>query len=225
MSESTQSLQHRKVESTAKELAEEGYEVSIEPTSSELPFDLGHYRPDLIARKDGEGIIMDVKTRHARVSVDRYQEIADEVASHPGWRFMLVTLEDVSEEVCPTDLSDLPSWEELQCRLDRVEALIDEGLTEPAVMYLWGTIEATLRRQAIVQNLPVDRFPAGRLLNHMYSSGEVSIRVIDDLKSVLEKRNRAAHGVSVSIEEGELRECLRIARELIKQWSDARVLG
>jgi len=44
MNNVTQSLYQQKVQSTAQELIDNGYEVSIEPSSSDLPFELGGYR-------------------------------------------------------------------------------------------------------------------------------------------------------------------------------------
>ncbi|NJL83283.1 MAG: hypothetical protein HC890_10630 [Chloroflexaceae bacterium] len=51
----------------ARELSQNGYEVTIEPSSQDLPFALGNYQPDLIAFKGTQGgIILKVKTSHPK---------------------------------------------------------------------------------------------------------------------------------------------------------------
>lgn len=217
MNEPIKSLHDQKVESLANELLQKGYKVTVEPLVTDLPFTLGNYRPDLIASKDKGGIILEVKTNQ-RFSVDRFQELAQRIAEHEHWRFLLVTLDDVTKNLLPESDDDLPSWNELSAKTESISALIQQLMLEPAVLYLWGTIEAMLRKRAIVQKIPIDRFQAVKLLNHMYSSGEVSMNEFDSFKSILEKRNRVAHGLVTSLGAKELEDCLSMARSLIEQW-------
>ena len=88
----------------------QGFEVVIEPSKSLIPFDLGNYYPDLIARKgSNEGYIIELKNSIAKISVDRYREIAEIVAQHHGWRFLLITGEDISSDN-PQNDNELLSW-------------------------------------------------------------------------------------------------------------------
>jgi hypothetical protein len=41
------------------------------------------------------GLIIEVKTSIRQVSVERLQSVAEEISRHTGWRFLLVTLEDI----------------------------------------------------------------------------------------------------------------------------------
>ena len=134
MNNITQSLYEQKIQSTAQELIDSGYKVSIEPSSSDLPFDLGSYRPNLIATRDNEGLIFEVKTTSNRLSIDRFQSIAEQIATHDGWRFLLITLDDTSESILPTTEQDLPSWEELKTRLSSLETLIQDSFLEPSIL-------------------------------------------------------------------------------------------
>jgi REase_AHJR-like len=130
MNVETQSLHEQRVRSTAQELLDNGYKVSIDPLISDLPFELGGYRPDLIATKDTEGIVLEIKTSLNRLSVDRFQDIAERVATHHGWRFLLVTLDDTSEKILLSDDDEMPSWEELNSRLAKLNTLIQDSLFE-----------------------------------------------------------------------------------------------
>ncbi|MDY6991323.1 MAG: hypothetical protein SVR94_01785 [Pseudomonadota bacterium] len=217
----TMSLHNQKVEQAAQEFKDKGYDVKLEPSQAELPFDLGNYRPDLIAYKGNEGIILEVKGSQARFSVDRYQEVAEEIARHQGWKFLLVTLEDIDERIVPSETNDLPSWHDLASRMGEIRTLFEDGFLEPSLLYLWGSIEAALRKRAIAQKIPIERFPAIKLVNHIYSSAEISISEFELLKSLFEKRNRVAHGLVVSLESTELEKAINCIQKIMDRWQEA----
>ena len=132
-----------------------------------LPFDLGNYCPDLIARKrSDEGYIIELKNSIAKISVDRYREIAEIVAQHHGWRFLLITGEDISSDD-PKDDSELLTWEQMLQRQEQAQRFLAMGEVEVAFWYLWGILEAAMRRQARQVAIPIERFPANSLINHL----------------------------------------------------------
>jgi REase_AHJR-like len=219
MSNATQSSYEQKIQSTAQELLDNGYKVSIEPSNPDLPFELGGYHPDLIATKGDEGIILEVKTSLANLSVDRFQEIAERIATHDGWRFILITLDDTSESILPSGEQDLPSWEELKTRLSTLDTLIQDSLFEPALLFFSSILEAVLRKRAMNQNLPIWRFPEKNLINHIFSSGEISMSDFDIFKNCLDLRNTAAHGVITSIDPNLLRSANVSLKTLVAKWS------
>ncbi len=196
-----------------------------EPSPKELPFDLGGYRPDLLATKGDTGLIIEVKTSASRISVDRFLSLAWEISTHPGWRFLLVTLEDVDSSWTPTTSHELPAWPQLETKLRQARALIAEGAIEPALLYLWSIFEAALRKRAIEQNIPVERLPAAMLLNHMYSQGEVSVNDIDLLREFMLKRNRIAHGGNESIDLTWVTQIVESVNRLMAGWGGQDSLG
>ena len=192
----TQSLHEQKIQDTAQQLQERGYRVVTEPSKLDLPFDLGNYVPDLVATKDEQGIIFEVKTSFKRISVDRLQNLAEQIASHNGWRFVLITLDDESEDVFPLEAKDFPYWQDLESRLSKVDILIQSSLFEPAILFLWSILELLLRKKAVIENIPIERFPASNLLDHLYSRGEISMDQFDIFKDFLKCRNKIAHGIT-----------------------------
>lgn len=218
MNSPVSSAHDEKIESLATTYEKEGFAVIKEPASNELPFDLDGYIPDLVISKGDAGMIIEVKTSASCISVDRYQSIAQDISKHPGWRFMLVTLEDVDSENIPTDSNDLPTWAQLVTKLQKARGLFEEGDYEPASLYLWSIFEAALRKRAISQNIPVERLPASKLLNHMYSQGEISVEDIDVFSEFLVRHNRIAHGISESIDSAMIDPMLQSVNKLLKEW-------
>lgn len=203
----------------ASTYAEQGFTVLREPSTNELPFDLGGYRPDLMATKEDTGLIIEVKTKASHISVDRFQSLAQEISRHHGWRFLLVTLEeDVDSSKIPMTSNELPTWPQLATKLQQVQALIAEGALEPAILYLWGIFEAALRKRAIDHSIPVERLPALRLLNHMYSQGEVSVDDIDLFREFMSKRNRIAHGANELIDSALVVSVFQSINHLLAEW-------
>lgn len=214
-------LHEEKLDALALSYEKEGFAILKEPVAEDLPFDLDGYRPDLIASKGNSGIIVEIKTSAERISVDRFQWIAQEISNHPGWRFMLVTLDDVDAQRIPTTATDLPTWPQLMDKLRQVELMVKSGVYEPALLYLWGIFEAALRKRAIQQNIPVERLPSPMLLNHMYSQGEISIEQIDSFQQLMEKRNRIAHGGNEVVEAKFATAIVSAVAGLLTEWSFA----
>lgn len=208
----------QRIDSLASSYRQQGFTVLREPSASELPFDLGGYEPDLVATKGDAGLIIEVKTTASRISVDRLQLLAQEVSKHTGWRFLLVTLEDVDSSNIPTTSSELPTWPQLMTKLQQVQALIAEDALEPAMLYLWGIFEAAVRKRAIAESIPVERLPASVLLNHMYSQGEISVDDIDLFREFMSKRNRVAHGASEPIDPTMVNLIFQSVSRLLTDW-------
>jgi len=195
-----QSLQEQqKIQSIAQKLQERGYKVVTEPSKSDLPFNLGGYLPDLIATKNDQGIIFEIKTSFKRLSIDRLQNLAEQIASHNGWRFVLITLDDESDDVFPLEEKDFPYLQDLESRLSKVDILIQSSLFEPAILFLWSILELLLRKKAVIENIPIERLPASNLLDHLYSRGEISMDQFDVFKDFLKLRNQITHGLMIPI--------------------------
>lgn len=197
----------------------QGFEVVLEPQNAELPFDLGTYRPDLIAKKSpNEGYIIEVKSSVSRIPIDRYREIAEIVAQHVGWRFLLVTGEDVSLSEQATDGDGLLTWEQMLQRQIQAERLLSLGEAEGAFLSLWGILEAALRRQANKMSIPIERFPTLSLINHLYSQGELSIEQFDKVKALQAIRNRFVHGYQTPNLVEPTKQLQELVNELIALW-------
>lgn len=199
---------------------QDGYQVFVEPRIPELPFDLGHYRPDLLAMKsENDGYIIEIKSKSAYTSVDRYREIAETVSQHDGWRFVLITGDDVSQTMSEQKLSrELLSWDEIMRRKERGEKLIELGEFEGAFLVLWGALEASMRRQAEAITLPIEHFPSLSLIKHLYSQGELSIDQFDKTMKLCATRNQVAHGFQTEDLDSLIVEMKGLVSEIVELW-------
>ena len=211
-------LEKNRLQGIVEKYKLQGFEVVIEPSKSLIPFDLGNYYPDLIARNgSNEGYIIELKNSIAKISVDRYREIAEIVAQHHGWRFLLITGEDVSSED-PKDDSELLTWEQMSQRQEQAQKFLAIGEVEVAFLCLWGILEAAMRRQAKQVAIPIERFPANSLINHLYSQGELSMEQFDQVRVIQTIRDRLTHGYQLPNLEEPTKQLQVVVNELITIW-------
>ncbi|MEH2438912.1 hypothetical protein [Nostoc sp.] len=212
-------LYDEKVKSLAEKYESQGFHVLTELKTDELPFDLGNYQPDLIAIKDGSGLVIEVKNSLNRLSVDRLQALAEEVSTHPGWHFLLVTLEDIEAKSLPGTSEEFPSWQELTARFIQAHKLLENDEIEPAFLLMWSIFEGALRKRAVDVSIPIERFPVIGLLRHLYSLGELSISQFDLAQACFEVWNRLAHGYIENLNLPVVHNFDNLVRELLGKWT------
>ncbi|HEX8213475.1 MAG TPA: restriction endonuclease [Longimicrobium sp.] len=214
----TRDVHDRKVSEIAARYAEQGYSVRVEPSTGELPFDLGSYRPDLLAEKGDEHFLIEVKTGNNHISVERVRELAEEVGQHPNWRFLLVTAEDLEIGDTPAAAERLLSWQELKEHARTAGQLLELGLSAAALLSSWAVFEGLLRHQAERALLPIERFATSALLKHLYSYGEISMAQFDEAMQALEIRNRVAHGFAADDVEDAAARLMALSHQLLNEW-------
>ncbi len=101
----------------------------------------------------------------------------------------------------------------------KLDTLIHNSLLEPALLYFWSILEAVLRKRAMSQNIPIWRFPEQNLLNHTFSSREISISEFDRFKICLDLRNKVAHGIVTTIDPHLLNLANTSIQSLVKKWN------
>jgi hypothetical protein len=206
------------VSKIAEKYRQEGYRVFVEPEPEDIPFDLGTYRPHLIAkRNEAEGYIIEVKGSGRQTPIERLRELAERVSQHTGWRLLLITEEDALLK--DNAQVNLLSWEQIFSRRSQSERLISLGEDEGAFLLLWVIIEAVLRRRAEEVSIPIERSPTVSLIKHMYSQGELSIQEYDRAMLLKSLRNRFIHGFQTPEINESVSELLALVNELISLWA------
>lgn len=222
MSTSSSALHDAKVAELAEEYAREGYEVLRDPDLHLFPFDTFGYRPDLLVRKPGENVMVEVKSTGTRAPIDRFVELVEEVKRHAGWRFVLVTFDDVEIGGVPGEDDALRTWDQLRERVARAERLLRLQEAEAAYLSLWAALEGMLRLEAHSAGLPIERLPSSALIKHLYSHGGLSYEHHEQALAALELRNRVAHGFQAGDLDAAAPHLFRLARELLGEWAPGR---
>ena len=202
--------------SIAKRYAELGFAVTVEPSLDLIPFDLGGYRPDMLAIKQpDQNYIIEVKASSQRISVDRFREISEVVKIHPGWRFLLVTGDD---EISIGEETMVLQSEQIKHGVKKVESLVGQGYSDAAFLYLWSLLEGMMRRQSIQRAIPIERLSGLSRINHLYSQGEMTRDQFHECKDLLSIRNRIAHGYQDSHIDKDCRRLLNLVLILSSEW-------
>ena len=110
----------------ARSYEAQGFTVKVLPAPADIPFDLGGYRADLLAEKEGQHLLIEVKHAGTPLSVDRLQSLAETVRQQPGWQLLLVPAPEGPGQSLRT-ASPLASWPATTERA-RLQALAPEQL-------------------------------------------------------------------------------------------------
>ena len=206
---STESLRAEKV--VAKRYEDQGYTVTFEPTQSDVPFPLNGYRPDILAIKGHERILVEVKRAGARIETSRYVQLSEEAARH-GWQFMLVTVPrdqlGRSAETSAVPL-EVTAVREKLLEIDRVYRVAKA----PALMLpaLWVTYISVLKLVCLKEGVSLGEFTDLSLINRAYSEGILSIDEYENARAFLKLRNEAVHSLTLTMSDAQfaqLREML-----------------
>lgn len=216
MTDAIESPETKKIRELAEAYARAGYEVSDRP-----PFALTGYQPDLVAKKGDRGFIIEVKSSAKRLPVERLESIAKDIAQHDGWRFLLVTAEDVSGDELPgVDASSL-SWSDITAGVEQAVRLYDAGEKSAAYLILWIAFERMLRLHTAQLNSPIERLSPSIVIRHLYSNGELSMNQFDSALACQITRNRVVHGLASPELSDAFCRLEQLVRELLAEWAGA----
>jgi REase_AHJR-like len=201
-------------ERVAANYRKQGFQVVVEPKADDVPFDLSGYAPDLIATKpSGENYLIEIKDSARQMPIERYQDIAEMVAQHPGWSFLLVTGDDEGEG------KEILTWEQVMQRHAQAKKLLSLNEFEAAFLLAWGAFGALLRQQAMLVHIPIENFPTSSLIKHFYSQGELSIEQFDEVTKLNTARNLFVHGYQTANLTEPANRLIALVDELLATWS------
>lgn len=194
---------------TAEEYRSKGYDVSLE---SQLDF-LPDLRADIVAIKNGDRRVVEVKRRTALRADTRVERLAQAIDSAPGWSFDLVLIPEPDQLAAPEGSVPL-STEAALSRADVAEQLLRSGQREPSLLTAWSACEALLRARLRVETgIRDDMSPTSQLLNSATMHGIMAHTDLDCLRELLRLRNAVAHGMShASIGDAEVLRLIELVR-------------
>jgi hypothetical protein len=194
--------------------AQQGYQVSIEPSPRELPEFLRTLAPDMIARRGGENVVVEIKTS-SPASFETVQRLARALEHRAGWQLQVVYADLPDPEWQPP--SQLPERRDLLARLDRIgRASEDADQRRLEFLLLWSIVEAAARhRLSALKIPPTTRISSSALLKMLVSEGIIEDDDYAVLRRGLAARNAIAHGFLNQTVDAALFEQIRITAKAL----------
>jgi uncharacterized protein YutE (UPF0331/DUF86 family) len=173
----------------SSDLSSQGYEVFVQPRSQLLPSFFGSYVPDMVARREGDNIAVEVMDGD-REGTGRLAELSAIFAGHPDWKLKIVgTTRSASASVLSALTSD-----EISDRIAETERLAEESRFGPALVYGWSALEA-LGRRLMPEQFGKPQTPR-RLTSVLAEAGWITPTQADQLRRIAEFRNAIVHGTN-----------------------------
>jgi hypothetical protein len=196
--------------------SQEGYQVSVEPAPGNLPDFLRALAPDLVARRNGENIVIEVRTSSPAKS-DRIRQIARALEHRAGWKLQVVYLDVADPEWQPP--AHLPDAADLIARLDSLsgnEKDVDQGRGQ--FLLLWSIIEAAARHRLTRLRIPpTQQISSSALIKTLLTEGIIEEEQYSLLRRGLAVRNAVAHGfLNQSVEPVLFEELRQVAGALLR---------
>lgn len=201
-----------------------GFHVTMEPEKSGIPFDIGNYRPDILASKNGLNVLVEVKSSRSELSLDRYFDIAEQVSSHKNWKFIIVD-ENTPEEKLKNLLRPYDEKHELVSKrieksIKSIETLIlvdstDESIISALFLMSCSNLESALELLSEKNNYPITYLSPSKSINHLYSIGEINHELYEKIGHILRERNSIAHGMYNSAKLESINSVIEAQREVM----------
>ncbi len=133
---------------------QQGYQVSVHPSPRELPEFLRTLAPDLVARRNGENIVVEIKTS-SPASFEQVQQLARVLENRAGWKLQVVYADLADPEWTPPP--ELPEIQELSELLASAGAVDENDDRSPLqFLLLWSIIEGAARHHLSSRQDPPD---------------------------------------------------------------------
>jgi hypothetical protein len=161
----------------ASSYRKQGYRVIAPSDAAVLPAFLNDCHPDLIAEKEGDRVVIEVKPSRALKGANDLVELAERVAAEPGWRLELVTVHtepDYSEFLAP-------DWLERMLRPSAPGTEMDRHC-----IYLGEVLAALIRGAASINHIRVRDKTALHLARELVYAGVLDQDILDRVTDAID---------------------------------------
>lgn len=201
--------EEREVRLLARRYARDGYRVTRPgPSGNTLPF-LEGFVPDLIAEREGDRVIVEVKRADAVKGGNELKAVAERVARVPGWRFELVTVAPEQDEASRRT-------HVLHALARQARGYLQRDLPGPAYITALHALEEALELRALPQDRRAREKSAPRLAHDLVVAGVIPRELFEQARSAL----RRGEQVLVAAEQAsaeDVDDLLRLAADLLQQ--------
>jgi uncharacterized protein YutE (UPF0331/DUF86 family) len=186
----------RKISELALEYQSHGYEVEFDATLPELPKSLKWFKPDLVARRGDETVILEVKS-YAEISQNhKFAELVEYLNRLPGWRFEVVVVKPKTDrqraKLELLNIKEINRLHSISAELTRTKN-VSLGL-----IAIWISVEAMLRHLAKIGEVKLENQSTRYVLKKLLSYGLLSQKAYQSFNECLDYRNQLIHGYKPS---------------------------
>lgn len=194
-----QQLVAREIASTLEELTRQGWTVILSPRRGQVdwwPEPLRNFEPDYAARKDGQIIIGEVKSRNPR-SLQALDDLARAVAKVPNARLEVHWLGDIAAVASEGPRTDIDPQDVLS-QVTEARILLRSGHVRAAALIAWSAVEGALLYHAARLDVPLQEGATSarspwQLLSYLDSLGYINETDLKQLTELRSHRNAVAH--------------------------------
>jgi uncharacterized protein YutE (UPF0331/DUF86 family) len=192
-------------------LTAEGWNVFAEPGRELLPDFFRKIRPDAIAFRGDEKLAIEVVGR-SRESLNRVEQMRAALEEN-GWNLKVVALsQDVRTEELP-----VASRHSIELHILEVKNLTEGKHFAAALVLSFASLEALTRR--ITKDARRPQSP-GRVIEVLARDGNLVMREVDQLRRLMQKRNRIVHGdLSTEVSAADIATLVSILERLLRNSS------
>ena len=191
-------LERERTNEVARNYMDKGYEVQRDV---ELDFVPG-FRADLLARKGGETLVVEVKTatslaRESRKKT-RIDEMIESVDLKDGWSTVLHLVGERERLQSPEDAEPF-DWDDLSPRFADARRALAAGLPDAALLLAWSAAESAVRLALVDEGIEIKRVTtSGYTIGSAVVNGAIRLTDADALDEAMKYRNAIIHGFRVA---------------------------
>ena len=184
---SVDELESALADQVAQRYRARGFEVFRNPEKNLLPEELDGIRPDLIAFRGSDKILIEIAVGRPE-DFERAKKIRSLLKGRTDWKFVLYT---ASREDSQLDLHSIDK-DSLFESINAAKSLLDGGFYVQALLQCWSVLEG-LARYIDGDTFRRPQSPL-RVVEKLAHAGEITPSDARFLRSLVQTRNRYVHG-------------------------------
>jgi hypothetical protein len=189
MSSSHPTGEESRLHDIAQQYRSLGYKVAVSPSAKQLPRFLSKFRPDILAERPDESVVVEMKSSSRTRGTDYWRALTKVIGKHPGWRVELV-VDDPSQREIPQTINK----ELITQRLQEGRLLAEQGLLAASLLITWSALEAAMRLAGSSYEIDLPDLRPATVISRLYTDGVIDREEYDFLLDCMQMRNAVAHG-------------------------------
>lgn len=203
---------NRKTKEVVRDYKNEGYIVIENPSKNDVPDFLKNFQPDIIAKKDNDNVIIEIKisTLLNKNNFLELEEIASRINAQENWRFELIFTnpKDFEENFEEEFLNE----RQLNSRIEISKNLVDKDINI-AFLSLWTTFENASRK--VTESESFKNKTISGIIKKLYSKSIINHIEYNNLDTFVKLRNNISHGYNSTVNELQFNILLELILKII----------